>query len=805
MWKELKRGSSLKAASPSADTSTSTSTSTSRPSAGASKFGGKLGSLIKADAWKKVKKAAKVMSKFQENVDRVAWNQRVEECKVILLKETRTPEEVVVVRSLLKSVRAFKQLSNNLLDKLGEILDVVELQEGTTVFAQGDVGDQFYLILSGSVSVEVEKDGHAFTVAKLFGGDTFGELALINDAPRKASVIVRDHCMLVSVHRDDYIKFIRNGHAKEMDERRRFLFSLSALSPMSKEEVEGLSMVMTTTTLAKGMTLYKEGDDADKVYIVVKGKLRIVRSLTLPTSSSIEVEKGIVPDGIGILDIPAMERDAISTLTRSRLVELELERQNEKLVELHAAATAAYAAVESAHAELEDQAPGSSSAARTASGAHTPGRGKGREKGGGRRGERGGRGRGEKERKRGEYEYGDENGEEGGSEEGEEPALLDIYAMGKTGIGLRRGGGEEEEGGYASRRVSMMGGESRPHTSGTGGGMLEWGWNSHRDTSRQGRDAPSTFIQPSFSARALPSTAPAYLTQGGVKGLYSGGGSGWRAMRGTDLPFSPSSPAFAVPFSTGIVPRPSTSDGGGGRGGGGSTLNGSPPTLRRSHTATEISTREVWEKGYAEERAKTAGNMSGRGRGSNSVKARRSGGGGGGESVQMSEDEAGNSEKGQSEEQSTSLLRRRQRGGGGGGGRGEIAMPLSLASMSSASKLQTAPCRKVKKSVEVDSVGQGRIIGDREVVEKTPRIETAIADSTVDLLVISKWDFLSRFSSASLSSIRNDREIASIKDAKEARRLLTEGRRWKKYKQNLVAQIQAESRAGASSKFFSLR
>uniref|UniRef100_A0A7S3LXE6 Cyclic nucleotide-binding domain-containing protein n=1 Tax=Palpitomonas bilix TaxID=652834 RepID=A0A7S3LXE6_9EUKA len=244
---------------------------------------------------------------------------------------------------------------------------------------------------------------------------------------------------------------------------------------------------------------------------------------------------------------------------------------------------------------------------------------------------------------------------------------------------------------------------------------------------------------------------------------------------------------------------------GGGRGGGGSTLNGSPPTLRRSHTATEISTREVWEKGYAEERAKTAGNMSGRGRGSNSVKARRSGGGGGGESVQMSEDEAGNSEKGQSEEQSTSLLRRRQRGGGGGGGRGEIAMPLSLASMSSASKLQTAPCRKVKKSVEVDSVGQGRIIGDREVVEKTPRIETAIADSTVDLLVISKWDFLSRFSSASLSSIRNDREIASIKDAKEARRLLTEGRRWKKYKQNLVAQIQAESRAGASSKFFSLR
>jgi CRP-like cAMP-binding protein len=100
----------------------------------------------------------------------------------------------------LSRVPMFSQCDNTQLERLATVARERDVVAGDAVVRQGEPGDEFFVIAAGAVTVA--RDGRE--VAKLGAGDYFGELALLDPAPRDATVTAAEPSNLLAIGRDDF-------------------------------------------------------------------------------------------------------------------------------------------------------------------------------------------------------------------------------------------------------------------------------------------------------------------------------------------------------------------------------------------------------------------------------------------------------------------------------------------------------------------------------------------------------------------------------------------------------------------------
>ena len=164
----------------------------------------------------------------------------------------------------------FCDLTSIELDALAQRMGKIEVKPRHIVCHQGDPGDRFYVVLSGSLKVvTTSEDGQEVVLSVLGPGMTFGEIALLDGKARSASVIAGSASTLAFVDRRSFFEFL----GIHPNAREKLIAALCGRIRTLTERVEDLSALEVPARLARTLIALAEtlGTEMEgKHYVHVK-------------------------------------------------------------------------------------------------------------------------------------------------------------------------------------------------------------------------------------------------------------------------------------------------------------------------------------------------------------------------------------------------------------------------------------------------------------------------------------------------------------------------------------------------------
>lgn len=109
---------------------------------------------------------------------------------------------------LLRRVPLFAGIEPARLKLLAYTSDVVTYRESQVLFKRGDVGDAAYVIIKGDAEVIVPSGGSEIPIAVLHDGDFVGEIAILCDTPRNATVRAKSELKALRIRKEPFFELL---------------------------------------------------------------------------------------------------------------------------------------------------------------------------------------------------------------------------------------------------------------------------------------------------------------------------------------------------------------------------------------------------------------------------------------------------------------------------------------------------------------------------------------------------------------------------------------------------------------------
>lgn len=162
---------------------------------------------------------------------------------------------------------------SNLEEKdLNTVLDAMEEKKfklGESAINEGEKGDLLYVVEKGELDCTKKNLGYLKTYVE---GESFGELALLYNAPRAATITPKTDCTLWALDRETFNHIVKDSAIKKREQYESFLKSMSILKDVNPYELSQICDALKTVNFNKGETIIKENDEGDKFFILVEGE-----------------------------------------------------------------------------------------------------------------------------------------------------------------------------------------------------------------------------------------------------------------------------------------------------------------------------------------------------------------------------------------------------------------------------------------------------------------------------------------------------------------------------------------------------
>jgi NTE family protein len=186
--------------------------------------------------------------------------------------------------AVLRSAGLFRDIPEAALLALARSSSLVEAQAGSVIVREGDVGAALFLVAEGRLSVLVGNE----KVSELAPGELFGELQAIAGGTRSATVQALTPCRLLEIARAGFDEAALLSPALRLElaalMRNRLERNLLAaallrvLGPLQASALAELQASAALIPLRAGEVLFRQGDAGDAWYVVMSGRLRVLKN-----------------------------------------------------------------------------------------------------------------------------------------------------------------------------------------------------------------------------------------------------------------------------------------------------------------------------------------------------------------------------------------------------------------------------------------------------------------------------------------------------------------------------------------------
>ena len=235
-----------------------------------------------------------------------------------LVFHRKSKDKANFLRAALRELILLRKCDDEQVETIIDAMFPRTVTNGEVIIKQGDDGDNFYLIEEGTFHVHVEIGEHEVN-KQLDGKGSFGELALLHDCPRTATVTAVSDGTLWCLDQQTFQIILITETANRRYQFEQVLKNNKVLSVLTYAERLKLVDALQMRQFEGGSCIIKEGEDGILMYFIVSGQVRITVT-NEETGIETEVGRILAGDHFGELALAMNERRQASAHAEGKVM-----------------------------------------------------------------------------------------------------------------------------------------------------------------------------------------------------------------------------------------------------------------------------------------------------------------------------------------------------------------------------------------------------------------------------------------------------------------------------------------------------